>query len=268
VRYRDDEPLRTSEIDEAARARWQILHPVITDSFDDDYSPDDESSDDGSSDDEAPAPASPRPIWWMTALAFSREHVVVVVVALVVGVVFAVFTFQRSRADPLPSVPPVSIAAEEPSPTPTPTPVVKVHVLGAVTHPGVVTLSDGARVEDAIAAAGGLTPDADPALLNLAAVVADGSQIVIGTVGDPAGEVNGSSGGSTGASSSGTGVKVNINTASETELETLPGIGPVTAGKIIAYRTDHGKFSTVDELQEVSGIGPKTMAQLEPYVTV
>jgi len=259
VNFFDDEPLRANQADEAGRARWQLLHPVIPDETFDDMSGDEPSS------------ALPRPAWWVSALSFSREHVVVVVVALVVGVVFAVMTYQRTRPEALPAAPPVSMSSvSSPSPTPTPVPTVKVHVLGAVAHPGVVTLPDGARVEDAIAAAGGLTSDADPALLNLAAVVADGSQIVIGTVGNPAGEVNGagSSGTGSGSSSAGTGVKVNINTASETELETLPGIGPVTAGKIIAYRTDHGKFSTIDELQEVSGIGPKTMAQLEPYVTV
>jgi len=260
VNYSDDEPLRADQADEAARARWQILHPVL---------PDDEFDDTFDAAEPPPVPAAQRMSWWLSALAYSREHVVVVVVALAVGVVFAVMTYQHSRPEALPAVPPVSVAME-PSPTPTPQPILKVHVLGAVAHPGVVTLPEGARVEDAIAAAGGLTGDADPALLNLAAVVTDGSQIIIGTVGNPSGEVNGgaATGGSTGSSSSGTGVKVNINTASETELETLPGIGPVTAGKIIAYRTDHGKFSTVDELQEVSGIGPKTMAQLEPYVTV
>jgi len=255
VNFSDDEPLRASQADEAARARWRLLHPVLPDdSFDEDV------------------PAPSRQPWWASALLFSREHVVVVAVALVVGVIFAVMTYQRSRPDPMPAAPQVSIsAAQTPEPTPTPTPMVKVHVLGAVAHPGVVTLPEGSRVEDAIAAAGGLSANADPALLNLAAVVADGSQIVIGTLGNPAGEVNGASGGtsgSSGTSNDGTGVKVNINTASETELETLPGIGPVTAGKIIAWRTDNGRFSTVDELQEVSGIGPKTMAQLEPYVTV
>jgi len=254
VKYRDDEPLTTSQADEAARARWQLLHPVVSEEpFEDEVSP--------------PVSAAPRPPWWLSALSFSREHVVVVVVALVVGVVFAVMTYQRSRAEEVPVVPSVSISAE-PTPSPSAPPTVKVHVLGAVVRPGVVTLPEGSRVEDAIAAAGGLTGDADPALLNMAAVVVDGSQIVIGTTGSPAGEVNGGSGAGGSGSSGGAGIKVNINTASEAELETLPGIGPVTAGKIIAWRTDHGRFSTVDELQEVSGIGPKTMAQLEPYVTV
>jgi len=251
VNYRDDEPLSASQADRAARARWQLLHPALPDqTFDDEVTP----------------PASVRPAWWESALSFSREHVVVVVVALVVGVIFAVMTFQHSRAQPLPAAPSVSVSVE-PSPTPTPS-MIKVHVLGAVAHPGVVSLPEGARVQDAIDAAGGLTADADPALLNLAAVVADGSQIVIGTVGSPAGEVNGDSGAGSSGSANGSGVKVNINTASEAELETLPGIGPVTAGKIIAWRNEHGRFSTIDELQEVSGIGPKTMAQLEPYVTV
>jgi len=199
---------------------------------------------------------------WHGALAFTREHVVVVIVALAVGVVFATMTYLHSRADEVPLAPEISLSA---MPTPEPSPaIVKVHVLGAVFQPGVVTLPEGSRVEDAIAAAGGLTGDADPALLNLAAVVADGSQIVIGTISSPAGDVNDASGGTSG----GADAKVNINTASETELETLPGVGPVTAQKILTYRSQNGRFSTVDQLQEVDGIGPKTMAQLEPYVCV
>ena len=199
---------------------------------------------------------------WRGALMFTREHAVVMVVALAVGVVFATMTFMRSRTDEVPLAPEISLSV---APTPEPSPAtVKVHVLGAVASPGVVTLPEGARVEDAIAAAGGLTGDADPAQLNLAAVVGDGSQIVIGTTASPVGEVNDTSGGTTG----GAGAKVNINTASEAELETLPGVGPVTAQKIMAYRSQHGRFSAIDQLQEVDGIGAKTMAQLEPYVCV
>lgn len=210
---------------------------------------------------------------WHGVLAFGREHVVVVVVALAVGLVFAVMTFLHSRPDvvPLsgaggasPSVGGQVSATATPSAQPSPDPVVKVHVLGAVVRPGVVTLPRGARVQDAIEAAGGLAADADPAQLNLAAVLDDGSQIVIGTTAQPDGRVNGGTGGTGGA----TDAKVNLNTASQAELETLPGIGPVTAQKIMTWRDQHGRFSDISELQEIDGIGPKTMAQLEPYVCV
>ena len=215
---------------------------------------------------------------WRQALEFSREHVAVVVVAVIVGLVFAVMTFLHSRSEAVPapdvSVVPAPSAMATPSATvsvtPSPVPVVKVHVMGAVVNPGVVELPAGARVEDAIAAAGGLRDDADPALLNLAAVVADGCQIVIGTKDAPLGQINGSgsTAGSAGAASASDGTTlVNINTASQAELETLPGVGPVTAQKIIAWRQQH-KFTSIDELQEIDGIGPKTMAQLRPYVCI
>jgi competence protein ComEA len=111
-----------------------------------------------------------------------------------------------------------------------------------------------------------MSEDADPAELNLAAVLSDGAQVIIGVRGSPQGEVVGStSGGTTGSSSN---TKVNLNTATSAQLETLPGVGPVTAGRIIAWREAHGKFTTTAELQEVSGIGAKTYAQLEPYVCV
>ena len=155
-----------------------------------------------------------------------------------------------------------------------------VHVLGAVKKPGLVTLTAGSRVQDAIDAAGGLTRKADPGELNLAQQVGDGQQIVVGTKSKPNGElrtgtVGGSSSGSTsGGSSSGggsagtSGQPVNLNAASQAELEELPGVGPVMAGKIIAWRTEHGRFSRVEELQEIDGVGPKTYARLAPLCRV
>jgi len=199
---------------------------------------------------------------WRRALNFAREHLVVLGVALVVGLVFAVTTFVSTRPQEVPIAPSVttSVAAE----TPTPVLMIKVHVLGAVVAPGVVTLPQGSRVEDAISAAGGLLENADPVQLNMAAVLADGSQIVIGTTDDPVGEVKDGAGGGGG----GSGALINLNTATQTQLETLPGVGPVTAGKILAWRAQHGRFSSVNELLEVDGIGQKTLAQLEPHVCV
>ena len=149
-----------------------------------------------------------------------------------------------------------------------------VHVLGAVRKPGLVTLAAGSRVQDAIAAAGGLTAKADPGELNLAQAVTDGQQIVVGTKNKPAGEVrNGTAGGSSGGSGSGSGTggpgqPVDLNTASQSELEELPGVGPVMAGKILAWRTENGRFSRVEELQEIDGVGPKTYAKLAPLCRV
>ena len=153
---------------------------------------------------------------------------------------------------------------------------VVVHVLGAVREPGLVTLAAGSRVQDAIAAAGGLTGKADPGELNLAQAVTDGQQIVVGTKNKPAGEVRngtaggGSGGAGTGAGGSGTasGQPVDLNTAGQAELEQLPGVGPVMAGKILAWRTENGRFSRVEELQEIDGIGPKTYAKLAPLCRV
>jgi len=152
---------------------------------------------------------------------------------------------------------------------------VVVHVLGAVRRPGVVELDPGSRVTDAIEAAGGLRRDAAPGELNLAQVLTDGQQVVVGTTKDPAGEVRGSSGSTSsdatsapGGSSTGSAEPLDLNAATAAQLETLPGVGPVTAAGIIAWREQHGRFSRVEELQEVDGIGPKTYAQIEPHVRV
>jgi competence protein ComEA len=155
--------------------------------------------------------------------------------------------------------------------TPEPTPVVAwmIHVVGAVVQPGVVTVPPGSRVIDAITAAGGLAPDADPGMLNLAAQLVDGCQIVIGWTNAPAGEVRQGLGGESPAGAGGAAAStINLNQATEAELDTLPGVGPVTATAILAWREKNGPFTAVAQLQEVDGIGPKTFAQIEPYVSV
>lgn len=204
-------------------------------------------------------------------LAFGRQHLIVVLIIALAGCLWAAVSMSSARTVPVAAVS-VTPTAVTPSPTATPTPVVVVvHVLGGVVSPGVVRLHEGARVEDAIAAAGGMRPDAAPGQLNLAALVVDGSQIVIGTTASPGGEVRGapSAGPSgTGGGASGTGGLVNLNTATASDLDGLPGVGPVTASAILAWRDKHGKFTRVEELQEVDGIGPKTYAQLAPKVRV
>ena len=213
----------------------------------------------------------PRPV-------FTRAHVGVVAVLVVVGLLCTGWALLRAR--PVAVASPSSVTASTPQPGPpadspggsptTSTEPVRlvVHVLGAVRRPGLVSLPDGSRVQDAIEKAGGLTRSGDPGELNLAQLLTDGEQIVIGTKGEPAGEVRdgGGGGGSTGGT--GSSATIDLNRATQAELEELPGVGPVTAGRIIAWREEHRRFTRVEELQEVDGIGPKTYAQLAPHVRV
>lgn len=221
----------------------------------------------------APPEAARTHRWARAAWGFAREHVAAVVVIALAGCVWTGYTLTQARSVPLSGpAPGVSVTAPRapgPSgaaPSASPTATVVVHVLGAVVRPGVVRLALGARVEDAIAAAGGLAPGARPGELNLAAVVADGSQIVIGSGAAPGGELRGAGG--TGGAGQAAGGPVNLNTATEAQLDALPGVGPVTAASIVAWRAKHGRFARVEELQEVDGIGPKTYAQLAPKVSV
>ena len=140
--------------------------------------------------------------------------------------------------------------------------VVVLHVHGAVGEPGIVELPLGSRVVDAIAAARGPTDDADLGAVNLARIVADGEQLYVPRVGEAPPP---SDGGATGADASG---RVNINTADAAALETLAGVGPALAARIIAWREQNGPFRSVDELTAVSGIGPKTLDGMRDQVTV
>lgn len=214
------------------------------------------------------------------AFRITRRHAWAIALLVLVGIVASSALSLRARAVEVaaPAVvsrAPSAAAAPSPSPSATPTPsvaTVTVHVLGAVLRPGVVTVSSPARVRDVIDAAGGLLADADPAELNLAAIIADGSQVVVGTVGQPRGDVRG--GAAPGAVPPGDGsggtqaMVIDLNTATADQLDQLPGVGPVTAQSILAWRAKHGRFSKVQELMEVDGIGPKTFAQIAPHVRV
>jgi len=138
---------------------------------------------------------------------------------------------------------------------------------GAVRRPGVFEFAPGDRVIDAVERAGGALDKADLTLLNLAAPLTDGQQILVPKKGDGTASVPGTTGGVPGTTG-GTGALVNINTADEATLETLNGVGPVLAAAIIQYRTEHGPFASVDQLDEVSGIGPATLEDLRTQVTV
>jgi competence protein ComEA len=136
---------------------------------------------------------------------------------------------------------------------------VLVHVVGAVRDPGLYRLHDGDRVADAIERAGGAGPKADLAGVNLAAPVVDGTQIVVPAVG----AARASRGGAPGAAAG----PVSLSSATVEELDELPGIGPVTAEKIVAWRDAHGPFRSVDDLDAVPGIGPTRIEQLRELVT-
>ena len=138
-----------------------------------------------------------------------------------------------------------------------------VDVTGWVHDPGVYEFVTGDRVIDAVERAGGAKPGADLSILNLAAPLTDGTQVVVSKEGAAAVGVTGSSTGGTTA-----GALININTATATEFETLSGIGEVLAAAIVDYRTENGPFTSVDELEDVSGIGPSTLDEIRDQVTV
>ena len=142
-----------------------------------------------------------------------------------------------------------------------------VHVAGAVARPGVHTVPAGARVIDAVDAAGGLAPSADGARVNLAAPVADGERVYIPAVGEAPPPELGGSGGSDGTAATPPG-PVDLNTADADALDALPGIGPATAAAIIEHRERVGGFTSVDQLLDVRGIGEAKLEQLRPLVTV
>jgi competence protein ComEA len=157
-----------------------------------------------------------------------------------------------------PAAPPVraALSAEPPAPR-----TVVVHVVGAVRRPGLYELVEGSRIDEAIRKAGGPKPKAALELVNLAAPLADGQQILVPARGDvTAAPAAG------GAAQSAPAAKVHLNTATLEQLDALPGIGPVTAQNILDYRAEHGSFQTVAELDAVSGIGPARLEQLKPLV--
>ena len=194
------------------------------------------------------------------------------VVAVLVAIGLAVTCWWVVRGDPeqieAPTVDPVGVASPlaEMSPvaaSASAAATVTVDVTGKVREPGIVVLDAGARVGDALAAAGGARPGVGRTARNHARVLVDGEQVVVGVPapGGVAAAVQPSAGAPGGP-------LVNLNTASQTELETLPEVGPVTAASILAWRDENGGFTAVDELLEVDGIGDATLEQIAPHVTV
>src|SRR5207248_11462533 len=155
-----------------------------------------------------------------------------------------------------PVVAPVRVAAK-----PTATKLLVIDVAGAVRRPGLYRLRSGSRIDDAIAAAGGPTAKAQLDAVNLAAPVADGEQVVV-----PGRGATGAVAASSPAAGSSPSAPLDLNSASLEQLDSLPGVGPVTAQKILDYRQAHGAFHSVAELDGVPGIGPAHMAQLKGLV--
>ncbi len=179
----------------------------------------------------------------------------------------------RPRVEP-PVPPPTGAAEPAPPSSPeageTPATVV-VAVVGSVGRPGLVTVPMGSRVADAVAAAGGLLPGTDPAAVNLAAVVTDGEQIDVGApgaAGPPAAAAGAATGAGAGTGAGGAGGRLDLNTATASDLDALPGIGPVLAERIVAHRSEVGPFRSVDQLDDVPGIGPAIAAELADLVSV
>ncbi len=262
-----------------------------------------------------PLPSSRRAASWagdrlppgVAGIRLGLPHVAVLAVLLVLGLALAGWSYARATRGPVgaeevapprpsggvavgvPTASPGPGATEPagtgagvpgpatPGPDPAAAPEVVVDVEGKVRRPGIAVLPAGSRVVDALEAAGGARPHADLQALNLARLLVDGEQLLVGV--DPPGGV--AAGALTGPSAGGGQVTgpgtasgaapvtlVDLNTADQTALETLPGVGPVTATAILAWRTEHGAFTSVDELLEVSGIGDATLAEIAPHVTL
>ncbi|MEA2460488.1 MAG: competence protein ComEA [Actinomycetota bacterium] len=202
----------------------------------------------------------------LSRLAGRRRDVqIVAAVVAVLGVLsFAAWSRSAPAAIAPPSTSPSFAPSLAPSTAPSALGQIYVHVAGAVRRPGLYTFPPGSRVVDAVEAAGGPKPGADLDAINLAEILVDATQIVVPGRGDDAAAAPTSP--SSGASSSPS--VVNLNTADQTLLETIPGVGPVTATSILQFRSEVGSFGSIDQLLEVDGIGPATLESIRPYVTI
>jgi competence protein ComEA len=205
----------------------------------------------------------------MTELERLRGYLTVMLLNLTaLGLI--VWQLRDPRAGAVRLVPP-------PSPTPAPTATavrLQIYVSGAVATPGVVSLPEGARVQEAVAAAGGFSAEADQAAVNLAAPLADGQQVHVPAPGEGSGALAGITGPPAGAGAvsgpagAGAGGRVDINRAAAADLEALPGIGPALAARIVAHRDANGPFGGPEDLLAVSGIGEKTLARFQDQIAV
>jgi len=193
-----------------------------------------------------------------------RGYIVIVLLSLVfLGGMF--FYLRRPQPEPVTILPPEPTATSLPTPTPRP---LRVYVSGAVAHPDVYELPYDSIVKDAIEAAGGPTGEADLNRVNLARRVHDEEQIYVPQKGEESLPVSPPSSPSLPSPSSQGGGKVNINTATAEELDTLPGVGPSIAQRIIDYRTANGPFRSIEDIKNVKGIGDATFEKLKDKITV
>jgi competence protein ComEA len=199
-------------------------------------------------------------------VSISRSTALVVAAALLLVLVLAGHRLSRSGAA---SAPEIAAPLEPVKPATATRKMLVVHVVGAVRRAGLYRLPDGSRIADAVQRAGGSTKHADLAAINLAAPLVDGVQVLVPRRAAPGvvpPEV--AAGGGPGSETPGIGgPKPSLSSATAEELDQLPGVGPVTAQKIIDYRTEHGPFRSVDDLDAVPGIGPTRIEQLRDLVT-
>jgi len=205
-----------------------------------------------------------------------RLGVTIAIIAVLTTIGMAVVL--TTRAQPVEAAPPLppAISAGPAAVPPTPTTLV-ISVVGKVTNPGLVTLNGGARVADAIRAAGGVLPGTDDSALNLARRLSDGEQIYVGipvptgadTDQPPATDSAPAPAGKKGQKSAAIDptTRINLNTATTDQLQTLPGIGPAMAQRILTWRSQHGHFDSINQLRDIGGIGDARFAKLEKLVT-
>jgi competence protein ComEA len=213
-----------------------------------------------------------------TRWTLTPRHVAVISLVLLIGLLWAGCSVLRSRPHQVPDQqPPTTLTTGSPvaapstqaspgsSPTSTP-PAIIVHVAGKVRKPGLIRTHAGARVADALTAAGGPLPGTDLTTLNLARPLTDGEQILVGVPATT--QSNALPPGTTQPGAPTSPTQVDLNTATLAQLETLPGVGPVLAQRILDYRTQNGPFTTIDQLQEVPGVGQKKFDSLKPHVRI
>ncbi|MFC0848397.1 helix-hairpin-helix domain-containing protein [Streptomyces noboritoensis] len=221
------------------------------------------------------------PVWVQTRCGLTPRSLAALSVVLIVAVGFAVQHFWAGRPEPVRApervtgpAPPVRVASPGPSPVPvagvsgvpgpSPSGGIVVDVSGKVRRPGIHRLPTGSRVADALSAAGGVRDGVDVTGLNRARVLMDGEQVVVGVPGAVPGGAAPAAGG--GGSTGAGGAPVSLGSATVDQLDALPGVGPVLAQHIVAYRAQHGGFRSVDELREVNGIGDRRFEDLRPLV--
>ena len=186
----------------------------------------------------------------------SQRRLAAIALVALVAIVLLARHAHHGGASPLAVAPLSGATGADPSPARARSPGLVIDVAGAVKRPGVYTVPSGDRVVDAVARAGGFTAHADRTTVNLAAPLVDGEQVVVA----------GAGAGGTGGSSPDSGGPVSLNSATAEQLDALPGIGPVTAQKIIDYRTQHGPFTSVDGLDAIPGIGAARIGELQGLV--